>query len=288
MVTGALVEQIILSSGSLYLSPPQPKQRGLALVKSLQEYIKTTTRQSLRSASVESLLTGLRELNINTMWLQTEPGLKEWRTRTGRVKRLFVGDVEYESVIWANGIRSMTGEEVVQAFDNMGSTAQDLKDLYGIMPDRPAACHIGALDFLNDVLFALPVEKIHHDWQKIEQPVFRYLLDQPNPWQTSHRAHHAVDLLFLFGSNDMSFDRAADRVGHELRARWIAFINGDDPWSTAKTFAFGPVGECRELDDSEIASRRRKRHIDFLRTCDPDSVSLVVKSLAAGRISLLN
>lgn len=96
MVTGALVEQIILSSGSLYLSPPQPEQRGLALVKSLQEYIKTTTRQSLRSASVESLLTGLRELNINTMWLQTEPGLEEWRTRTGRVKRLFVGDVEYE------------------------------------------------------------------------------------------------------------------------------------------------------------------------------------------------
>lgn len=96
MVTGAPIQQVILSSGSLYLSPPQPEQRGRVLIESLRDLVKTSTNQDLGSAPVESLLSGLHQMNFNTMWLQMTPELEGWSQRTGNVKRIIIGDVEYE------------------------------------------------------------------------------------------------------------------------------------------------------------------------------------------------
>lgn len=182
----------------------------------------------------------------------------------------------------------MTGEQVMEAFGKDDSLAQDLKGMYGIVPERLAACHTGALDLLNDALFALPVEKLQQDWNMPGRPVYRYVMDQADPWQSSHRAHHAVDLLLLFGGFDISFDSATDKVGHDMRVKWIAYVNGSTPWSPSKTYAFGPHGKCGEIDETELASRRRKRHMDFLRTYEPVKLSATVRGLAAGRISLLN
>ena len=98
-----------------------------------------------------------------------------------------------------NGIEALTADSICQSFDLAGENIAHLKALYGIVLSRPSSCKIGALDFVHDVRFTFATEQMVKQWQHEQRPVFRFLVDQPNPWQQSSRAHHAVDLLLLFG-----------------------------------------------------------------------------------------
>jgi carboxylesterase type B len=121
--------------------------------------------------------------------------------------------------------------------------------------------------------------------------VYRYVVDETNPWQSSARAHHAVDLIFLFGTLDLSHNPEAEAVGQEMRNRWIRFINGEEPWSpisTGKRFAFGPYGECKEINEKQFAARRRVAHMQVLKEAGFAVYAPIMNKLTAGRISLLN
>lgn len=112
-----------------------------------------------------------------------------------------------------------------------------------------------------------------------------------NPWQASARAHHAVDLLFLFGTMDFSHNPSAEALGEDVRRRWISFINGAEPWaelSTGKRFAFGPYGESKEIDSRQFAARRRVHTLSLLKECGIQVYGSITNQLTAGRISLLN
>ncbi|OHW99250.1 cytochrome p450 [Colletotrichum incanum] len=93
----------------------------------------------------------------------------------------------------------MDSSAIVNAFNLAGEHRGALKRLYNIYPDRPSSSKIGALDFINDYKFLLPAENIARLFRAAGRPAYRYLVDEPNPWQPSNGAHHAVDLLFLFG-----------------------------------------------------------------------------------------
>lgn len=95
-MTGAPVQQAVLASGSLYLSPPQPEDRGKAMIKDLENSVMEATNLNLIDAPVEILLAALRQLRINTMWLQMDAELEEWPKKTGKVGKIVIGDVEYE------------------------------------------------------------------------------------------------------------------------------------------------------------------------------------------------
>jgi carboxylesterase type B len=160
--------------------------------------------------------------------------------------------------------------------------------MYQVVHDRPTACKLGALDFVNDTRYTLPVEMVADKLKVANKHVFRYVVDQPNPWQPSSRSHHAVDLLFLFGGIDLSFNPAANEVGQEMRKRWIQFVNGMSPWSEDRRFAYGPLGECKEITEGQFASRRRVEHLKVLREAGIGVYLPIVFALTAGRISLLN
>jgi hypothetical protein len=161
-----------------------------------------------------------------------------------------------------------------------------------VTSSRPTAAKLGALDFLTDARFALPVEDIVAARRAARQPTYQYLFDQANPWQSSSRAHHAVDLIFLFGAYDEELARtnpAAAAVACEMQERWIAFVGGGAPWEDADSrFAFGPLGRSGEIGDDEFAARRRVRHFAALRETAPEILGGIFGRLAAGRISLLN
>lgn len=160
--------------------------------------------------------------------------------------------------------------------------------MYQVVADRPTACKLGALDLVNDVRYTLPVEVLSEKLQAANKQVYKYVVDQPNPWQSSSRAHHAVDLLFLFGGVDLGFNPAAETVGQEMRNRWIQFVNGKAPWSREKRFAYGPVGDCKEISEAQFAGRRRTEHLKALREAGPGVYMPIVFALTAGKISLLN
>lgn len=184
----------------------------------------------------------------------------------------------------------MSPEDIKACFDqNLAPTiAKLICVLYGIICSRPTSCRNGALDFINDVKFALPVETIASCWRERGAPVYQYLIDEPNPWQSSSRAHHAVDLIFLFGGYDLPPGSGAELIGRKMRQKWISFINGEAPWDSKLKYAFGPFGKSGELDQTEFSRRRRSRHWEALQQISNADLNRVVKALAAGRLSLYN
>lgn len=151
---------------------------------------------------------------------------------------------------------------------------------------------MGVLDLLNDTKFTLPTELVSEKLISHGKRVYRYLFDEVNPWQASSRAHHAVDILFLFGTMNFSHNPPAEAVGEEMRKRWTAFINGKEPWSefstTGQRFALGPFGDCREIDNGQFAARRRVPALKLLKEIGPQVYGTIANKLAAGKISLLN
>jgi hypothetical protein len=144
------------------------------------------------------------------------------------------------------------------------------------------------LDFLNDVCFAQPVESIVEKWQRARRPVFRFLVDQPNPWQVSSRAHHTVDLLYVFGSFDLSFAPDAQLVSDAMQRSWVRFVCSQDPWPRDGYCAFGPFGETKVIGRAEFSARRRVRHFSALQELDSGNIKTIFNALAAKRLSLLN
>lgn len=281
--SGSPVARGILQSGSLYLSPPQPLEKGTSLILGLSAKLSEKHNVSLSEAPVPILLQSLLENNINPLWIQQEPDLLDWKGRVNDVQELLIGDVEYESIIWRNGLETVSATEIAAVFDN-----EELKHLYGVTLSRPTASRLAALDFINDVRFALPVEELAASRRSAGKATYQYVFDQVNPWQSSSRAHHGVDLIFLFGGYDLTFNPAAAAVAEVMQERWIAFVNGDNPWNGEKRFAFGPHGKSGEITEEEFAARRRVGHFSLLREMDPVRLGEIFGGLAAGRISLLN
>ncbi|KAH6676987.1 Alpha/Beta hydrolase protein [Plectosphaerella plurivora] len=288
LVTGASPRQCILQSGTLHLSPPQSRAVAENLINRVSNAVKDLRGADLRTASVSTLLKAQATLGLESFFLQEESCLEGWQDKIGDVGRLLIGDCEYESVLWRNGIEACTPEFISEAFDAAGEASRRLKGQYGIIPDRPVSCKLGALDFLNDARFSAPIERVIAQSQETNTPVFRFLVDQPNPWQSSSRAHHGVDLIFLFGGYDLSHNKAAEKVSLAMQEKWIKFINGGTPWQPGDSFAFGPVGICQPIDEDDLAARRRQHHMALLADIGPSGVNAVVSRLAAGRSSLLN
>ncbi|KAE8415056.1 Alpha/Beta hydrolase protein [Aspergillus pseudocaelatus] len=288
LITGPPVERAVLASGSLYLSSPLPVERGNGLIQVLQTKVKELGQPSLREASVSALIQALKECNVNTMWIQEAPELENWETKPEQVDELMIGDTEYESVIWRNGVETLDGETITAAFEQDKEWGTKLRKLYQVVADRPTACKLGALDLVNDIRYTLPVEVISEKLAAANKRVYRYVFDQANPWQASSRAHHAVDLLYLFAGVDLSFNPTAEMVGQETRKRWIRFVSGSSPWSSEQRFAFGPVGDCKELSEAQFAGRRRVNHLKVLKEAGVGVYMPIATALTAGKISLLN
>jgi hypothetical protein len=300
------MKRAVLASGSLFLSSPLPVEQGDGLIQTLEAKLKELGQPSLRQAPVPALIQVLKKCNVNTMWIQEEPGLKGWETRPEQVDELMIGDTEYEvclkdilsldvalpdlvqSIIWRNGVEQLEGETIAAAFGKDEQWGTKLRKMYQVVAGRPTACKLGALDLVNDIRYTLPVEVIAEKLGAANKRVYKYVFDQPNPWQQSSRAHHAVDLLFLFGGVDLSFNSAAETVGQETRKRWIQFVNGKCPWSAEQRFAFGPFGECKEISEAQFASRRRVAHLRLLEEAGMGAYMPIVTALTAGKISLSN
>ncbi|KAJ5647856.1 Carboxylesterasetype B [Penicillium lividum] len=288
LITGPPVKRAVMASGTLYLSSPLPVERGDGLIKVLESKVQELGQSSLRSSSVPVLIQALKECNVNTMWIQEEPELDNWETKPEQVDEVMIGDTEYESVIWRNGVELLSGETIAAAFDQNQEWGTKLRKIYQVVADRPTAAKLGALDIVNDARYTLPVEVVSEKLRAAKKRVYNYVVDQPNPWQPSSRAHHAVDLLLLFEGIDLAFNPSAQTVGREMRQRWIDFVYGQAPWSDEKRFAYGPLGECKEINDAQFAARRRTEHCQVLRQAGGGVYMPILGALTAGRISLLN
>ncbi|KAJ2901604.1 hypothetical protein MKZ38_001624 [Zalerion maritima] len=291
LVLNSPARQYVLSSGSLHLSPPQPAANVSALRNAVAEKLRAVDPAlNLHAATASQVVEAIGRCGIQSWFLQAEDGFDGWQTSTGGARRLLLSDVQRESVIWQAGVWSADEADILGAFDKAGPDSDELKRLYHIYPDRQSSCKIGALDFINDYKFVLPIELLAGLCNAAAKPAFRCMIDEPNPWQPSSGAHHAVDLVLLFGGFDLSSSHGAQQTGRNMREAWIKFLNLEEPWSSDRgsRYAFGPYGVCQALDDQEAGSRRRMVQVEYLKTVDRAVLDKVFFALAAGRISLLN
>ena len=289
IVAGAQAKRAILMSGSLYMSPPQPEARAqAAIIEPIMQRLKRRGYWEMKTAPVAELLEVQTDIPIKSVFLQAEHQLSEWFIKTGKIQELIIGDCEFESALFRNGMEDAGSRHILDSFDRAGGSASALKSLYHIIDGRPNSIRYGALDFLNDMLWAMPTWKIAERFRNEGKKVFTYLMDQPNPWQASARAHHAVDLIFLFGGFDLSHNPSALKMSEDLRRRFIEFVNGDEPWDRSLTCAFGPHGQVQEINKDGVRARRRMSHISELKKMPPGDLGAAFAGLAQGRISLHN
>ncbi|KAM0328716.1 hypothetical protein ACHAQA_005129 [Verticillium albo-atrum] len=218
LVMRAPAKQYILSSGCLYLSPPQPAGN----VGKLRNIVQDQLRQegqglTLQNASVTQIVDAIRIAGINSWVLQEEDYLEGWQGTTGHAARLLMTDVAKEAVIWQRGLWQTGPANIAAAFEQAGALSGRLKKLYHIDQSRPTSCSVGALDFISDLKFVLPLELLRTLWDNDGKPSFRALVDEQNPWQPSAGSHHGVDLLLLWGGFDLDFAPAAQiTASHEV------------------------------------------------------------------------
>lgn len=96
MVLGAPVRQVILQSGSLYLSPPQSQSAADAVVTKIRDVLSKKGQRTLSDAPVSELLEVQADLGLVSSFLQMEPALAGWQDEVGIAERLLIGDCEYE------------------------------------------------------------------------------------------------------------------------------------------------------------------------------------------------
>ncbi|MCJ1400551.1 hypothetical protein MMC11_003757 [Xylographa trunciseda] len=281
---GAPIKRAILMSGSLFLSPPQPTERNEAFLAPLEKIVRKDSGASLEEAPAESLLKGLKSLNVNSMWLRETPELKDWRDRMEGVQALMVGDVEYESILWHNGLAALPHEEVHSLTSSLHPS---LTEEYALHPSSTFPPHLSALSLISTHLFHHPTYRIAAR-SRPEKPTYQYLIDEPNPFSPTSRAHHGVDLIYLFGGYDLSESPEAENVGTEMRAAWVKFVGGEEPWEREGCMAFGPGGKCAVLDlkGGDWEERRKGKAMELIGK--HEGVPGVVGSLVKGRISLDN
>ncbi|KAF4469114.1 carotenoid oxygenase [Fusarium albosuccineum] len=254
--SAGLVQQAVLASGSLHLSPPQPASVGKNLLDRITSEL-ASRKDTLHGGSAESLVKALVNCKINSMWIQQEADLDGWEDRSEQVDALMVSDVEYESAIWRNGVEQKAPEEIMEVVSTFYPDSwQKLAELYNIHRDRPVSSKLGALDIINDTRFAFPAFDISERWRKEDNNrIYQYIVDEANPWQASSRAHHAVDLIFLFGGVDLSFKPGAERVGGHMREAWMIFMTRLSHYTI---MAGHPFATSFEADTGYVDGKRVK------------------------------
>lgn len=286
----------ILASGSLYLSAPIPQSMATGIRdKILSTISKDHPGHTLASATAETLVQAIEKNNIVSFFLEedsTDEALSNWQTITPHIKRLMIGDVEHEGSIWRVGQDKVFPAELISAFDNGDPEyGPQLRKIYGIVEGRHHSCRNGVVDFITDARFVLPVEDMWATAKKEQDKDvqwYRYLFDEPNPWQASSRAHHAVDLIMLFGGIDFNHNPHAEAVGQMWRSKWTRFVAGEEPWEKQDRFAFGPFGKCGVVGEFEFGARRRVRALKVLKEMTWARYNPIFAKVAAGKISLID
>lgn len=88
--------QYILQSGSIHLSPPQPRSAAVTLIQKVEKKVSDLGGGNLRAAPVDQLLEALKQCNLVSFYLQQESKLEGWGESVGSAERLLIGDNEHE------------------------------------------------------------------------------------------------------------------------------------------------------------------------------------------------
>lgn len=147
-------------------------------------------------------------------------------------KRVMIGDVANECMIWNKGFRSYDALSLAakfRSFLNDDSKAQTLMDAYGITEtmDRNRTFY-KAEKFTTDGLYLA----VHWSALRAYPQMYAYRFDVPSPFDNEWKglAHHSLDNVYVWSLLKDQLPESHQRVSDQMSAAWLKFANDIEPW----------------------------------------------------------
>ncbi|EXJ59293.1 hypothetical protein A1O7_06725 [Cladophialophora yegresii CBS 114405] len=147
-------------------------------------------------------------------------------------KRVMIGDVANECMIWNKGFRSYDAQSLVakiKGFVKDDAKAQKFMDLYGITEDMDRNRTFYKIEkFTTDGLYLA----VHWSALRACPEMYAYRFDVPSPFENEWKglAHHSLDNVYVWSLLKDKLPPQQRRVSEEMSAAWLKFANGLEPW----------------------------------------------------------
>ena len=272
---GPLFRRAVMQSGSTRAAPPRDRAKHDEIIAHLCQFCNIDQSQknwktALQTVPVDKIIAALASANFEVMpyaddgeffnapWQQT---CAKW------VDSIMIGDCGFEAGVYLQWVPHWTTTSLIQDFSSSKKHGAAIMAAYNLNKDSTdeEAKQIG-LDFLNDAVFAHAAHALAQRYKAASIPVYQYVFDQVNPFESSAKAHHSVDLIFLFKAFDITnaADATAEEFSKIVQEKWVAYGTGGSPWEKDTCYAFGPNGRMGALSTEQLAKRRRSAAYDVL------------------------
>ncbi|CCX05424.1 Alpha/Beta hydrolase protein [Pyronema domesticum] len=267
-----LIKQVILQSGTATTIPPQPTAVGDFFRGKLFAQLVVSNVDDFRKLPVEEILAAQAAIGVHTLFPIATGTFWAPKTAPAWPGAVLIGDCEREHSLFTTGITSVS--EPRSLFPQLPQS-ETILAAYG-------DDHMGILRFAGDAKFNYFTEMYARDFAKSSGgKAYRYIFDAANPFVPEAGAHHAVDLLYLFGGIPLPVEQ--EEVGAEMRSRWVKFVNGSAPFDSEKVLVFTSV-KAEVMDKAEISKRRNVEQWKVLEELGWEKVAPVVGDVVRGRI----
>jgi carboxylesterase type B len=223
---------------------------------------------------------------------------------------LLIGDCRDESTVWSAGISIV--RKLFPATTTPLPTPMFLSNLFSVFLEAVVSRILNAYDIhsstsgselsekllhiMNDLHFAEPTQSYSHSSAAKGVTVYRYLLDELNPFagpSFKKKANHSLDLPFLYGNlalfNNVEHPEWEKNIEARIKETWIRFAYGEKVWKPVAEggyYAFGPNGKTGEIGAEECKARRGMERWDTFKGLGTEDVREFAMAVAKHVASL--
>ncbi|KAJ9615324.1 hypothetical protein H2200_001399 [Cladophialophora chaetospira] len=147
-------------------------------------------------------------------------------------KRVMIGDVANECMIWNKGFRSYDAPSLVTKFKSFlkdDTKAQLLMDHYAITDKMSRDRTFYKTEkFATDGLYCA----VHWTALRAYPQMYAYRFDVPSPFDNEWKglAHHSLDNVYVWSLLKDKLPENHQRVSEQMSAAWLRFANDIEPW----------------------------------------------------------
>ncbi|KAL7268866.1 hypothetical protein RUND412_008499 [Rhizina undulata] len=272
-----LFKRAILESGVVATMPPQSEKMQLEFVtQKLVDALEIEGNdwpKKLQTLDIKTIVGGLSKARLATFWPTVDgeffaKDYKPYEYTPSWVESIFIGDCQFEGFLWAYQVHLAPPSIVTTALSPLGAIGKEIENTYNLYPSNSDAdLRQGILNFLTDGMFTGPTYFTAQKWRKGGKKVYQYIFDQVNPWDPMRGAHHAVDLVYLFGNYPLEGNSAG--IARQFGDDAISYVTGGEPWSTDDIKAYGPEGKVGVLEKGQHEERRRLKSFEVFEKFGP-------------------
>ncbi|KAG5360573.1 Lipase 3 [Yarrowia sp. B02] len=262
-----LFRNAVLMSGTLETITPQPP----TWHKRLEDKVAKVSNAEPASLSDKELLKAQVKLNVAVCMTCDdgdffEPGWKahlvpDW------LDKLVISDCKDEGMLYFLPINAQDDDELLAKVDK-SPVGKEIADLYDIKAGSDVKS--GCLDLKTDATFNYWNHLLFKKMQAAHANgasarVYRLAVDEPNPHNPDQRAHHAVDVLYMF--NSTQFNEHGDRLSRLFQSHFLRLAYGLEPWDH-RNFGVYRNGGYQQLPLAELSSVRPVARYEALEKMD--------------------